>query len=350
MAMDQEFLNQALELARSRKGYTFPNPAVGAVLVKNGIVTGQGFHWGAGAPHAEVEALKNIGMEAEGATLYVTLEPCCHYGKTPPCTELLKSKKIERVVYGFCDPNPVVFGKGARILEAAGIKVELLGLESISLFYRSYAWWVKTKKTWMTGKIALSQDGKVSLASGKPVKITGALADDYTHLRRSEADVIVTSVATLKADNPRLDARVSIPPKTKPVWVLDRDLEFSSDFQILKTAASVHLVHGKTGKGSLGLDCIELPEKDKKLVLESLPLELGMRGYHEAWVEVGPTLFSAFMREQIFQEVVLYQSSSIEIIHGKEAFLGARDSVFQGYRKVAQEKMGTDLRESWFLK
>ncbi|NBT58362.1 hypothetical protein EBT16_06220 [bacterium] len=84
--------------------------------------------------------------------------------------------------------------------------------------------------------------------------------------------------------------------------------------------------------------------------LESLPLELGMRGYHEAWVEVGPTLFSAFMREQIFQEVVLYQSSSIEIIHGKEAFLGARDSVFQGYRKVAQEKMGTDLRESWFLK
>lgn len=357
MTKDREFLLQALSLAKKRRGYTYPNPAVGAVVVKNNEVVGTGFHWGSGLPHAEVEALKNLGEEANGATIYVTLEPCCHFGKTPPCTELIKEKKLRRVVYAFQDPNPVVLGKGASLLKEAGISVERVSQNEVTEFYQPYSWWVKNKKTWLSGKLAFSKNGNVSTGDGKPIKITGQDADTYTHFRRSEADLILTSEATLKADNPRLDVRFNETTQKKPVWVLDRELNFSLDYQVMKTASTITLVHGasaeKSSRNSLeqsGVACIEMTEKNKGLVLSDLAAKLAEKGYHEAWVEVGPKLFSVFLQEKLFQEVILFQSHSVNIIDGKPAFIGKREVLFESYRKVGQDKLGADSRERWVLK
>ncbi|NBX76308.1 MAG: bifunctional diaminohydroxyphosphoribosylaminopyrimidine deaminase/5-amino-6-(5-phosphoribosylamino)uracil reductase RibD [Proteobacteria bacterium] len=357
MNEDHKLLLEALNLAGQRKGHTHPNPAVGAVVVKDGKVLGRGFHWGAGSPHAEVEALKNLESEATGATLYVTLEPCCHFGKTPPCTGLLKEKKLKRVVYGLVDPNPIVAGKGAEILRRSGILVEHLPLPELQTFYESYVWWTQTRKTWLTGKLAVSRDGKVCSSDGSPIKITGALADNLTHFRRSQADVILTSIATLRADNPRMDVRLGSHSIKKPVWVLDRELSFSMDYQLMKTAQSVILVHGKSASEkrkrelkNAGLECVELSEESDQLVLTELAYKLGERGLHEAWCEFGPILFSTFARNKLFQEVVLYRSLQVEIQEGREAFPLGKNQVLESYRKTNDDKLGSDIKERWVFK
>ena len=357
MNEDHKLLLEALDLASQRKGYTSPNPAVGAIVIKEGKVLGRGFHWGTGSPHAEVEALENLGNEATGATLYVTLEPCCHFGKTPPCTDLLKSKKLERVIYGFIDPNPIVAGKGGEILTQSGIKAEHLPVSEIQKFYQNYAWWTKTRKTWLTGKLAVSRDGKVCSSNGSPVKITGELANELTHFRRNQADVLVTSIATLKADDPRLDVRCGSSVIRKPVWVLDKQLSFSMECQLMKTALSVTLVHGKFASAdkkeklkSAGIECVEISEVDCELLLSELAIRLGERGYHEAWCEFGPLLFSAFAKNMLFNELILYQSTQVEIPNGRSAFELERGCVLDAYRIASEERLGADVKESWVLK
>jgi len=357
MNEDHKFLLEALDLAAQRKGYTSPNPAVGAIIIKEGRVLGRGFHFGTGSPHAEVEALKNLGIEAAGATLYVTLEPCCHFGKTPPCTDLLKSKPLGRVVYGFVDPNPIVSGKGGEILNQAGIKTDYLPLKEIQDFYKSYAWWTGHQKTWLTGKLALSQDEKVCSADGSPVKITGELADRFTHFRRAQADVIVTSISTLMADDPRLNVRSGSSVIKKPVWILDQRLSFSPECQLMDTAQSVTLVHGNSASEerrqnllARGIDCVAVSELDDGLCLSELALRLGERGYHEAWCEFGPRLFSAFAKNKLFQEIFLYHSTQVKIANGREAFNRETSPVLEAYKKVSEEKLGCDIKESWNLK
>jgi diaminohydroxyphosphoribosylaminopyrimidine deaminase/5-amino-6-(5-phosphoribosylamino)uracil reductase len=357
MNEDHKLLLEALDLAVQRKGYTSPNPAVGAIVIKEGKVLGRGFHWGTGSPHAEVEALKDVGNEATGSTLYVTLEPCCHFGKTPPCTDLIKSKKLERVVYGFIDPNPIVAGKGVEILNQVGIKAEYLPLSEIQKFYQTYDWWTKTRKTWLTGKLAVSRDGNVCSSNGSPVKITGELANELTHFRRNQADVIVTSIATVKADDPRLDVRCGSHVMRKPVWILDKQLSFSMECQLMKTALSVTLVHENSASRdkkeklkTAGIECVEMSEVKDELRLSELAIYLGKRGYHEAWCEFGPRLFSAFAENMLFQEFILYQSTQVDIPNGRRAFEKERECVFEAYRMVSQDKIGADVKESWVLK
>jgi diaminohydroxyphosphoribosylaminopyrimidine deaminase/5-amino-6-(5-phosphoribosylamino)uracil reductase len=147
------YLKQALQLAEIRRGFCAPNPSVGAVVVKNNKVISTGFHFASGAPHAEVDALNKCGDEARGATIYVTLEPCCHWGKTPPCTQLLIDRGIKTVIYGLSDPNPLVAGKGHANLEAANISCEQYTVPEISAFYASYYYWHKTGLPWVTAKI-----------------------------------------------------------------------------------------------------------------------------------------------------------------------------------------------------
>lgn len=357
MDQDRKYLLQALDLAARRKGSTSPNPAVGAVVVKDGKILSVGVHEGAGLPHAEVDALEELGEEARDATIYVTLEPCCHFGKTPPCTDLLINKKLKRVVYGFGDPNPKVAGKGAKKLQEAGMTVEYLHFNPIEEFYRTYAYWTKTGNTWMTGKIALSKDEKVSGEKGAPVKITGTKADEYTHYRRGQADVLLTSLATLKTDNPRMDVRLELFTSKKPVWVLDRELKFSFDYQLMTTARSITLVYGKSVDSKhidkfkrVGIDCVGLGEQNNRLNISELAFELGKKGYHEAWCEFGPRLFSSFAEEKAWQEFILYRSPQVEIPVGKVAFKEGREKVFRNYKKVEEGKLGLDCKESWVLK
>ncbi|MFM8268605.1 MAG: bifunctional diaminohydroxyphosphoribosylaminopyrimidine deaminase/5-amino-6-(5-phosphoribosylamino)uracil reductase RibD [Pseudomonadota bacterium] len=358
MSQDRDWLLKALDLAQQRKGVTFPNPAVGAVVIKNGQVLGQGFHWGAGYPHAEVEALRGIQEEeARGATIYVTLEPCCHFGKTPPCSELLKEKKIKRVVYGYLDPNPKVSGKGAKALAQAGVKVEWVPLQEIEVFYQSYSYWTRTGNTSLTGKLALSKNEVVASFDGRPIKITGQSADDYTHLRRAQADALLTSVTTVIKDDPQLNVRLGSSVLKKNVWILDRRLRFPLDCQLMKSALSITLVHGPTYETNrkeelihAGLQCIEIREASDQLILSDLARELGNKGFHEAWCEVGPKLFSEFSKAGLFQEIILYHSTQIEVANGKKAFDDEKELAFKNYKKVSEERLGPDLKESWNLK
>ena len=146
------------------------------MIVKDDKIVGQGYHHGPGLPHAEVEAIRQAGEQARGATLYVTLEPCCHHGKTPPCTELIIKTGIKQVYYGYRDPNPIVSGKGEQQLRAAGINCEFVEVAEINEFYRSYHHWHQTKLPWLTAKLALSLDGVYATSDHKPIQLTGEQA------------------------------------------------------------------------------------------------------------------------------------------------------------------------------
>ncbi len=209
---DKFFMRRALELARQGSGLTFPNPRVGAVLVRAGRIIGEGHHRRAGTPHAEVHAVadaKKRGHPVAGATLYVTLEPCSTQGRTPPCTGLILREKIARVVFAATDPNPAHAGAARRLLEAAGVKVSsgLLAAEAKAL-NRDFNWWIVRRRPWVVAKIALSLDGKIAATAGDDRWLTSPAAREAAHELRWESDAILIGAETARQDNPRLTVRL----------------------------------------------------------------------------------------------------------------------------------------------
>ena len=347
------YLHEALKLAEIRKGFTAPNPAVGAVLAKNGRIIGKGFHWAAGEPHAEVGAIREA-EDVEDATLYVTLEPCCHFGKTPPCTDLILQKKIREVVYGFSDPNPTISGRGVQLLKEAGVKVTQEINPEIFSFYRQYAYWTRTGKTWLTGKLALTNNYQTASLDGVRLEITSERANRYTHERRKQADTLITSQATIQKDDPLFNVRLEDTVLSKPVWIFDRKLKFSLTSKIKQSAHSVSLLCGEnflrereSELKSGGIELVPWTENEGGLELEGLAKELGKRGFHEAWVECGHRLFMAFLRSRRFQEIVLYISN-----RDYEKGAGPGLELFQelkDYRQKSVNQLGPDRREIWVL-
>lgn len=280
-------LLSALELARERRGFCAPNPAVGAVIVKDGCVIATGAHWAAGLPHAEVDALSKLTLEeSKDATVYVTLEPCCHWGKTPPCTDLLIQRQVKEVFYGFQDPNPQVAGQGHQALLSAGIKCTYLPSPEIDTFYASYVYWQKTGRPFVTAKLALSLNGCFAGSQGEPVAITGIELQHYTHQQRKYADAIFTTGRTIKADDPLLNVRLEGETYAKPVYVLDNQSLTPPTARIFNSASSVTLIQKK-----------DLPE-----VLDFI----GSEGIHDLWVEAGAQCFSALVQQQLVQRVLVY--------------------------------------------
>ena len=199
-------MQRALTLATYAIKACRPNPAVGAVVVKNGIVVGEGYTQAPGGDHAEKVALKNAGENAAGADLYVTLEPCCHFGRTPPCTDAIIKARIKKVYYGCLDVNPEVSGKGIEALKNAGVEVEQQNLSYD--FYESYAYFVKHKKPFVTVKIAQTMNGFIAKADRSPLKITGDESQVELHRLRSFCDAVVVGGGTFRADNPQLNVRL----------------------------------------------------------------------------------------------------------------------------------------------
>jgi diaminohydroxyphosphoribosylaminopyrimidine deaminase / 5-amino-6-(5-phosphoribosylamino)uracil reductase len=221
--MSRTYMQRALELAAKAQGRTHPNPMVGAVIVKAGHLVGEGFHRQAGAPHAEVVALRQAGRRAKGATLYVTLEPCCHTGRTPPCTDRIIASGISTVVYAMRDPNPAVAGKGLRALRRAGITVRgpMARREAVAL-NRIYCHWRRTGRPYVILKVALTLDGKMADAKGNSQWITNAQTRRYVHAWRSQVDGIMVGRRTVVTDDPRLTVRLQKyrGPQPRPiVWV-----------------------------------------------------------------------------------------------------------------------------------
>ncbi len=205
---DARWMRRAAELARQAWGLTSPNPLVGAVLLRDGEVVGEGYHHRAGQPHAEIEALRAAGDRARGATLYVTLEPCSTTGRTPPCTEAICAAGIARVVIGMIDPNPAHAGRGVDLLRAAGIEVETgVETELCAGLNRAFCCWITTGKPWVLLKMAMTLDGKIATASGESKWITGPAARSRVQELRRWCDAIMVSAETVRQDRPGLVVR-----------------------------------------------------------------------------------------------------------------------------------------------
>jgi diaminohydroxyphosphoribosylaminopyrimidine deaminase/5-amino-6-(5-phosphoribosylamino)uracil reductase len=242
-AADRRFMQLALTLGRRGQGRTWPNPAVGAVVVKDGVIVGRGWTQPGGRPHAEPEALKHAGEAARGATLYVTLEPCSHFGKSPPCADAVIAAGIARVVSAIEDPNPEVAGQGHARLRAAGVTVDI-GLCAMEAAHdhAGHIRRIRDKRPHVILKLAVSSDDKIAAAGRKPVAITGEAAKARVHLLRAQCDAILIGIGTVQADDPLLTCRLPGMEARSPVRVvLDRSLRISGTSRLVHSARATPL-------------------------------------------------------------------------------------------------------------
>lgn len=313
MQHHKTFLLQTLRLAENRLGFCAPNPSVGAVVVKNNEIISTGFHIGAGHPHAEVVALDKIGDRAKDAVLYVSLEPCCHYGKTPPCIDRIKQAGISAVYFGCLDPNPLVSGKGAAFLNHAGIPCEPIALPEIDLFYMPYIYWTKNKKPFVTAKLALSQDYKIA-----DEHITGKECDLLTHHHRKQSDALLTTINTILQDNPNMNARLDNKIISKPIYILDSRARLPLHATIWRTAKSITIFHAENAAPSAitqltkqGARCIAVSHHQDGLDLNMILNHIGQDGFHTVWIEAGAQCFYAFLKQNLLHRVFIYVSPTL---------------------------------------
>lgn len=310
----ERYMRVALDLARAVRGQTSPNPTVGAVIVKQGRIVGTGVHLQAGAPHAEVQALAMAGAEALGATLYVTLEPCSHFGRTPPCTKAIISAGIRRVVIGCLDENPLVNGSGAEVLREAGIQV-ITGVLEKECFQLNelFFHYIRTKMPFVTVKTASTLDGKVATRTGDSKWVTGSEARMYVHRLRHEHDAVMVGIQTVLADDPQLTTRLPEGGKHPVRLVMDSRLRIPLDCKICDTREAPTWVF-----------CTHLcdPEKEKALISKGVRVFkaglgprvdlaeafrlMGGEGITSVLVEGGSTLNGTLLKEGWVNKVIAF--------------------------------------------
>ncbi|PFA24206.1 riboflavin biosynthesis protein RibD [Bacillus cereus] len=321
---DQEYMNIALQLAESTSGQTSPNPMVGAVVVKDGNIVGMGAHLRAGEEHAEVHAIHMAGDKAYGSTVYVTLEPCSHFGKTPPCCDLLIEKRVKRVVIATLDCNPLVSGSGARRLQEAGISVTTGVLEEEATTLNRYFFhYMKTKLPFVTIKTAMSLDGKIATSTGESKWITGEDARDDVHQYRHTHDAILVGVNTVIADNPSLTTRLPNGGKHPIRIILDTHLRTPLSSHIITDGiAPTWIIVGKdVDKGKIttyesqGISVFQM--KTKQIEIREFLSLLGEKQILSLFVEGGQSVHASFLEAKCFNEIVTYISP--KLIGGKDA-------------------------------
>lgn len=303
---------RALALAAQGLNTTTPNPRVGCVLMRDGEIVGEGWHQRAGEPHAEVHALREAGARAAGATAYVTLEPCSHFGRTPPCSDALIDAGIGRVVAAMEDPNPLVAGRGLARLRAAGIATAhgLLEDEARELNI-GFVSRMTRGRPWLRLKAAGTLDGKTALSNGVSQWITGSAARDDGHRWRARACAILTGIGTVREDDPQLNVR-AVPVERQPLRVLvDARLEVSLSARILQGApALIATASGDAARlaalQDAGHEVVVLPNSGGKVDLPALMLALGQRGINEVHAEAGFKLNGSLLREGCVDELLLY--------------------------------------------
>ncbi len=315
---DRVCMARALRLAERGRYTTAPNPRVGCVIVRGGEVVGEGWHERAGGPHAEVVALAAAGAAARGATAYVSLEPCCHHGRTGPCTEALLEAGVARVVYGADDPNPRVSGEGAARLRAAGIEVPggLLADQSERL-NAGFVTRMRRGRPRVTLKTASSLDGATAMTSGESRWITGEAARRDVQRLRAASCAIVTGVGTVLADDPRLTVRgdqFGAAPRQPLRVVLDSRLRTPADAQVCAAHGAL-LVHGPDATRPAALpaaaQCVEVPRGPAGLDLAAVLAVLAEREVNDVLVEAGPEVGGAFLDAGLVDELVIYLAPHI---------------------------------------
>ncbi len=314
---DRRHMAKALRLAEKGLYTTTPNPRVGCVIVRNGAVVGSGWHEKAGGPHAEVQALRDAGGRSEGATAYVTLEPCSHHGRTPPCVDALIEARVARVVAAMQDPNPQVAGSGFARLAAAGIEVQsgLLEDEARALNV-GFVSRMSRGRPWVRLKLAASLDGRTALANGASQWITGAEARRDGHAWRARACAVLTGIGTVKDDDPQLNVREVETPRQPLKVLIDSRLELSPTARLLQegkllVAAAVDDAARIARLRERGAEVVVLPNARGKVDLDALMRELARREINEVHVEAGTRLNGSLLREDQVDELLVYLAPSI---------------------------------------
>lgn len=326
LSYDEKYMRLAMQLAGNAIGRTSPNPLVGAVIVKDNRVVGCGWHRKAGTPHAEVHALNQAGELAQGADVYVTLEPCAHYGKTPPCAKALVEAKVKNVYGGLLDVNPKVAGKGFKILEDAGIHVEYGFLQDElrkqnEVFFK----WIEHKKPFIVLKAAMTLDGKIATATGQSKWITNETSRAYGYKLRDIYDGIMVGINTVIEDNPMLTARVD-GGKNPIRIVVDSSLKIDINANVVqdKSAKTIVATTDKADKDKIlklqaqNVDVIVVDkDENDKVDIEKLLDILGQQNICSILVEGGATLSGSFVAKKLVDKVYFFIAP--KIVGGKEA-------------------------------
>jgi diaminohydroxyphosphoribosylaminopyrimidine deaminase/5-amino-6-(5-phosphoribosylamino)uracil reductase len=314
---DQIWMRRALDLAARARGRTSPNPMVGAVLVKDDQLVGEGFHAYAGSDHAEVAALREAGPAAAGATLYVGLEPCCHFGRTPPCAEQIVAAGVRHVVAACEDPNPAVSGKGIAALRAAGLAVEVgvLAREAARL-NEAFFTHVRTGRPFVTLKVAASLDGKIATRTGESRWITGESARRRVHQLRNETDAVLVGIGTVLRDDPLLTTRLGIADQRDPARVIVDNLarlplraKVVNRASTAPTLVAVSQMAPRTKLEALereGVQVMVVENSPRRVSLERLMEALGKRGILSVMIEGGAEINASALRERIVDKVQVF--------------------------------------------
>lgn len=369
--LDAELMARALTIAEKGRGTTRPNPMVGAVIVKDGVIVGEGYHQRAGEPHAEIYALREAGEKARGATMYVTLEPCSHWGRTPPCAEAIIEAGIKRVVVAMIDPNPKVSGRGVELLRQAGIEVEVgLGREEAARLNEVFLTYIQRKRPFVLLKAGMSLDGKVAAATGDTKYITGPEARAEVHRLRREYAAILVGVNTVLADDPSLTARTGA----------DLEIELPEAHQPVRIIVDTHLrvpVTARVVSGNLPgrtiIASVE-PDRARKLELERHGVEvwgfpkdssgmvplgdllarLAAEQISSLLVEGGPTVHWSFLQEGLADKILFFYAPVL--IGGREAPSAIEGRGFPNVgsalrlRSVTWREFGDDLAVEGYVR
>ena len=361
-------MSECFDLAKYGLGRTSPNPAVGAIVLdKNGVPVGKGFHKKAGLDHAEVVAIKQAGESAKGGTLIVNLEPCCHVGKTPACTDLIIKSQIKEVIFSNYDPNPLINMRGEKTLLDNKIKVVSRVLESQGLEFNKFFFkWIKTKLPWVTLKQAQTLDGKVGIKGKNNVQITGDLSKTEVHSLRNSYDAVLVGANTVLADNPELTVRELKDVGQEAVIrnpariILDPDLITSPASNVYKGTSKIYLVtkkgHPKEKLSSYlkndvpkneHLKILEFPEiSSGRIDLKNLFIELGKNEILSVLIEAGPNLAGKLISQSLIDEYILFVSPKV---FGEEGIPSVKTDTLANCQKVFNfqvfnyEKIGNDL-------
>jgi len=359
VADDHRYMALALALGRRGLGRAWPNPAVGAVVVGGGHIVGRGWTQAGGRPHAEIEALRRAGTVAHGATLYVTLEPCSHHGKSPPCADAVIASGIARVVSAMEDPNPEVAGRGHARLRGAGIAVDV-GIEAAAA-RRDHAGHIRRMRDGrphVTLKLAISADSKAAGASRQRVAITGKSVRDQVHLMRARSDAIMIGIGTVFADDPVLTCRLPGMAELSPVRVvLDSGLRLPMQSRILETARGTPLwiiagenspAASETALRERGAEVLRVAEKEGRLELREALKILATRGITRLMIEGGPAVASGLIEADLIDEAVLFHSPMVIGEEGLPALEPRASKLLnQHFKRISSEPVGPDRKETY---
>ncbi len=320
---DESYIKLAIEIAKKGYGKVSPNPLVGCIMVKNDRILGAGFHEKFGSKHAEVNAIEKAGNNVEGATLYSNLEPCSHYGKTPPCVDLIISSKIKKIVIGTLDMNPQVSGKGVKKLKAAGIEVKVGILENECIALNKFFFKYITKKLpYVTLKAAQTIDGKIADKSGESSWISSVPSRKFVHGLRARYDAVLVGAGTVEKDDPKLTVRLTEGRNPKRI-ILDPDLRLKLNHKIFTRNSDKNLIvitskksMGKKRRinklNSLGVTLLfAKEEKEDRINLKSALRELQKIGIASVLVEGGSQVFTSFIKENLFDDMITFISPKI---------------------------------------